>query len=239
MTMKIEKLKIKIFFDGANENDMLEMNNKAFIKGLTTNPSLMKKAGVINYKSFAKKILANIKNKPISFEIFSDELNEMEKQAYEINSWGKNVYVKIPISNTKNVSTASLLKKLSIKKVKLNVTAIMTVDQVEEIMKVLKKDVPSIISVFAGRIADTGRDPTPIMKSCLIKMKNNPSSELLWASTRESLNIFQANDIGCHIITVPINILNKVNLIDYDLSDYSLDTVKSFYQDALKAKFKI
>ena len=237
--MKIEKLKIKIFFDGANENDMLEMNNKAFIKGLTTNPSLMKKAGVINYKSFAKKILANIKNKPISFEIFSDELNEMEKQAYEINSWGKNVYVKIPISNTKNVSTASLLKKLSIKKVKLNVTAIMTVDQVEEIMKVLKKDVPSIISVFAGRIADTGRDPTPIMKSCLIKMKNNPSSELLWASTRESLNIFQANDIGCHIITVPINILNKVNLIDYDLSDYSLDTVKSFYQDALKAKFKI
>jgi len=239
MTMKIEKLKIKIFFDGANENDMLEMNNKAFIKGLTTNPSLMKKAGVINYKSFAKKILANIKNKPISFEIFSDELNEMEKQAYEINSWGKNVYVKIPISNTKNVSTASLLKKLSIKKVKLNVTAIMTVDQVEEIMKVLKKDVPSIISVFAGRIADTGRDPTPIMKSCLIKMKNNPSSELLWASTRESLNIFQANDIGCHIITVPINILNKVNLIDYDLNDYSLDTVKSFYQDALKAKFKI
>jgi len=239
MTMKIEKLKIKIFFDGANENDMLEMNNKAFIKGLTTNPSLMKKAGVINYKSFAKKILANIKNKPISFEIFSDELNEMEKQAYEINSWGKNVYVKIPITNTKNVSTASLLKKLSIKKVKLNVTAIMTVDQVEEIMKVLKKDVPSIISVFAGRIADTGRDPTPIMKSCLIKMKNNPSSELLWASTRESLNIFQANDIGCHIITVPINILNKVNLIDYDLSDYSLDTVKSFYQDALKAKFKI
>ena len=237
--MKIEKLKIKIFFDGANENDMLEMNNKAFIKGLTTNPSLMKKAGVINYKSFAKKILANIKNKPISFEIFSDELNEMEKQAYEINSWGKNVYVKIPITNTKNVSTASLLKKLSIKKVKLNVTAIMTVDQVEEIMKVLKKDVPSIISVFAGRIADTGRDPTPIMKSCLIKMKNNPSSELLWASTRESLNIFQANDIGCHIITVPINILNKVNLIDYDLSDYSLDTVKSFYQDALKAKFKI
>jgi len=218
---------------------MLEMNNKAFIKGLTTNPSLMKKAGVINYKSFAKKILANIKNKPISFEIFSDELNEMEKQAYEINSWGKNVYVKIPISNTKNVSTASLLKKLSIKKVKLNVTAIMTVDQVEEIMKVLKKDVPSIISVFAGRIADTGRDPTPIMKSCLIKMKNNPSSELLWASTRESLNIFQANDIGCHIITVPINILNKVNLIDYDLNDYSLDTVKSFYQDALKAKFKI
>jgi|TARA_B110000438_G_C15781542_1_gene636555 transaldolase len=237
--MKIEKLKIKIFFDGANENDMFQMNDKTFIKGLTTNPSLMKKAGVNNYKSFAKKILTNIKNKPISFEIFSDELNEMEKQAYEINSWGKNVYVKIPITNTKNVSTTSLLKKLSSKRVKLNVTAIMTVEQVEGVMKVLKKNVPSIISVFAGRIADTGRDPVPMMKNCLIKMKNNPSAELLWASTRETLNIFQANDIGCHIITVPINILSKINLIDYDLNDYSLDTVKSFYQDALKAKFKI
>ena len=236
---KIENLKIKIFSDGANEKDMLEMNSKSIIKGLTTNPSLMKKAGINDYKSFAKKILTNIKNKPVSFEIFSDEINEMEKQALEINSWGENIYVKIPISNTMNVSTAGLLKKLSIKKVKLNVTAIMTVDQVKEVMNVLKKDVPSIISVFAGRIADTGRDPVPIMKNCLKEMENNPKSELLWASTRELFNVFQANDIGCHIITVPIDILNKLNLIDYDLNKYSLDTVKDFYEDALKAKFKI
>ena len=236
---KIENLKIKIFSDGANEKDMLEMNSKSIIKGLTTNPSLMKKAGINDYKSFAKKILTNIKNKPVSFEIFSDEINEMEKQALEINSWGENIYVKIPISNTMNVSTAGLLKKLSIKKVKLNVTAIMTVDQVKEVMNVLKKDVPSIISVFAGRIADTGRDPVPIMKNCLKEMENNPKSELLWASTRELFNIFQANDIGCHIITVPIDILNKLNLIDYDLNKYSLDTVKDFYEDALKAKFEI
>jgi len=236
---KIENLKIKIFSDGANEKDMLEMNSKSIIKGLTTNPSLMKKAGINDYKSFAKKILTNIKNKPVSFEIFSDEINEMEKQALEINSWGENIYVKIPISNTMNVSTAGLLKKLSIKKVKLNVTAIMTVDQVKEVMNVLKKDVPSIISVFAGRIADTGRDPVPIMKNCLKEMESNPKSELLWASTRELFNIFQANDIGCHIITVPIDILNKLNLIDYDLNKYSLDTVKDFYEDALKAKFEI
>ena len=239
MIKKIEDLKIKIFSDGADKKDMLDMNSKTFIKGLTTNPSLMKKAGIKDYEAFAKDILSTIKKKPISFEVFSDDFNNMERQAMKIAGWADNVYVKIPITNTKKESSKELIKRLAEKNVKLNITAIMTLDQVKTVVSVLNDNVPSIISVFAGRIADTGRDPVPIMKNCLKEMENNPKSELLWASTRELFNIFQANDIGCHIITVPIDILNKLNLIDYDLNKYSLDTVKDFYEDALKAKFEI
>mgnify|MGYP001327850840 FL=1 len=236
---KIEDLKIKIFSDGAEKKEMLDMNGKAFIKGFTTNPSLMRKTGIKNYETFAKDILSTIKEKPISFEVFSDDFDEMERQAMKIASWADNVYVKIPITNTKKQNSAKLIKSLSEKKVKLNVTAIMTLDQVKIAVKMLDKKIPSIISVFAGRIADTGRDPIPIMKDCLNEMKNNPSSELLWASSREFLNIFQADTIGCHIITVTNDIINKVELINFDLEEYSLNTVKKFYKDASEADFKI
>jgi transaldolase len=236
---KIEDLKIKIFSDGADKKDMLEMNSKTFIKGLTTNPSLMKKAGIKDYEIFAKDILSTIKEKPISFEVFSDDFDDMEKQAMEIASWADNVYVKIPITNTKKQNSAKLIKRLSEKKVKLNITAIMTLDQVKTVLSVLDNKVPSIISVFAGRIADTGRDPIPLMNDCLKEMKINSNSELLWASPRELLNIIQADQIGCHIITVTKDIIKKLQFTNYNLEDYSLDTVKIFYKDAVDAGFKI
>ena len=236
---KIEDLKVKIFSDGADKKDMLEMNSKTFIKGLTTNPTLMKKAGIKDYELFAKDILSTIKEKPISFEVFSDDFNEMEKQAMEITSWADNVYVKIPITNTKKESSKELIKRLAEKKVKLNITAIMTLDQVKTVLSVLDNKVPSIISVFAGRIADTGRDPIPLMNDCLKEMKINSKSELLWASSRELLNIIQADQIGCHIITVTKDIIKKLQFISYDLEEYSLDTVKIFHKDAVDAGFKI
>ena len=236
---KIEDLKIKIFLDAADKKDIFDMNSKSLIKGLTTNPSLMKKAEIKDYKSFAKDILTIIKQKPISFEVFSDEFDQMEKQAMEISSWADNVYVKIPITNTKRVSSGKLIKNLAQRKIKLNITAIMNVDQVKTVLSVLNQEVPSIISVFAGRIADTGRDPIPLMQDCLKEMQINKNSELLWASSRELLNIFQANEIGCHIITVTKKIINKLKLVNYNLDEYSLDTVKSFYKDALDAKFQI
>ena len=218
---------------------MLEMNSKAFISGLTTNPSLMKKAGIKDYEAFAKDILSIIKKKPISFEVFSDDFDDMEKQAMKIASWADNVYAKIPITNTKRESSKELIKRLVERKVKLNITAIMTLDQVKKIIPVLSQNVPSILSVFAGRIADTGQDPIPLMKNCLKEMKINSKSELLWASTREFLNIIQADQIGCHIITAPNDIIKKLELINYNLEDYSLDTVKTFYKDAVDANFKI
>jgi transaldolase len=236
---KIEDLKIKIFSDGADKKEMLDMNSKTFIKGFTTNPSLMRKTGIKNYETFAKDILSIIKEKPISFEVFSDDFDEMERQAMKIASWADNVYVKIPITNTKKQNSAKLIKRLSEKKVKLNITAIMTLDQVKTAVKMFDKKIPNIISVFAGRIADTGRDPIPIMKDCLNEMKNYPNSELLWASSRELLNIIQADNIGCHIITVTNDIINKLELINFDLEEYSLNTVKTFYKDATEADFKI
>ena len=236
---KIEDLKVKIFSDGADKEDMLDMASKTFIRGLTTNPSLMKKAGIKDYEAFAKDILSTIKEKPISFEVFSDDFDEMEKQAMKITSWADNVYVKIPVTNTKKESSKELIKRLVEKKVKLNITAIMTLDQVKTVLSVLDNKVPSIISVFAGRIADTGKDPIPLMKECLTEMKINPKSELLWASPRELLNIIQADQIGCHIITVTKDVIKKLKLVNYDLEDYSLDTVKMFYKDALDAGFKI
>tara|TARA_B110000114_G_C14941558_1_gene336591 strand:- start:22 stop:744 length:723 start_codon:yes stop_codon:yes gene_type:complete len=239
MINKIEDLNIKIFSDGADKQDMLEMNSKTFIKGLTTNPSLMKKAGIKDYEAFAKDILSTIKNKPISFEVFSDDFNDMERQAMKIASWGDNVYAKIPITNTKKESSKDLIKRLAKKNVKLNITAIMTLDQVKTTLSALNNNVPSIISVFAGRLADTGLDPIPLMKDCLKEMKVNLKSELLWASTRELLNVFQAEQIGCHIITVTKDIIKKLPLINYNLDDYSLDTVKAFYKDAKDVNYKI
>ena len=229
----------KIFADGADFNEMLKLSKTSFVKGLTTNPSLMRKNGISDYGSFAEKILKKIKKKPISFEVFSDNLVEMKEQALKINSWGKNVYVKIPITNTKNKSTARLIKYLTSNDIKVNVTAIMTLKQVKEVLKNLNPKTPSYISIFAGRIADTGRDPMPIMQAALKLMKKNKKSELIWASTREIYNIYQANKIKCHVITVTGDLIKKFPLLDYNLEKYSLDTVKGFRNDAVKSKFKI
>ena len=236
---KINSLNVKIFADGANKKDMLEMNSRSFIKGLTTNPTLMKKEGITDYRKFCKEILSIIKEKPISFEVFSDDFKEMERQAREISSWGDNVYVKIPIINTKQETCYKTVEKLSRDKIKLNITAIMTLTQVKEVLLFLQPNVPSYISIFAGRIADTGIDPEPLMAEAVKLLKSLPASELIWASPRELLNIFQADSIGCQIITVTNDILNKLSLIDYDLNQYSLDTVKMFYKDAVDAGFKL
>jgi transaldolase len=236
---KVEDLKVKIFADGADKSAMLEMYQKPFIKGLTTNPTLMNKAGIRDYRAFCKDILLSIQDKPLSFEVFSDDFEEMERQALEIASWGDNVYVKIPITNTKRETCYALVKRLAKEKVKLNVTALMTLDQVSHVVASLDASVPSYISIFAGRVADTGRDPLPIMSEALSLMSVNPLSELIWASPRELLNIFQADDIGCHVITVTNDILKKLSLVGYDLDKYSLDTVKMFFNDAIVAGFKL
>ena len=236
---KLEYLKVKIFADGANKKNMLDMYSKNFIKGLTTNPSLMKKEGISDYKNFCVDILKSIKDKPISFEVFSDDFTEMERQALEIASWADNVYVKIPITNTKKETCYKTIEKLSKYKVKLNITAIMTLQQVKEVVSVLQPNIPSYISIFAGRIADTGVDPEPLMAEAVKILKPLLESELIWASPRELLNIFQADRIGCQIITVTNDILKKLYLIDYDLNAYSLDTVKMFYNDAVDAGFKL
>jgi len=236
---RVEKLKVQIFADGADKAGMLEMYNKAFIKGLTTNPTLMKKAGIKDYEAFAKEILLEVKDKSISFEVFSDEIEEMEEQAMKIAKWGENVYVKIPVTNTKGIPTYSLIKKLSDQGVKVNVTAIMTLEQVRDVVLSLNNDVPSYVSVFAGRIADTGVDPVPLMSAAIKITSLKSKAEVIWASPRELLNVFQADEIGCQIITVTNDILKKLELVDYNLSSYSLDTVKMFYNDAVAAGFKI
>ncbi|QWD78313.1 transaldolase [Polynucleobacter sp. MWH-Svant-W18] len=236
---KVEELKVKIFADGADKAGMLEMYKKPFVKGLTTNPTLMKKAGVIDYRAFCKDILTSINDKPLSFEVFSDDFAEMERQALEIASWGDNVYVKIPITNTKQEYCYALVEKLAKQKVKLNVTALMTLDQVRNVVAALDPNIPSYVSVFAGRVADTGYDPVPLMTSAVEILKAAPAAELIWASPRELLNIFQADEIGCHVITVTNDILKKLSLVGYDLNEYSLDTVKMFYADAVAAGFKL
>lgn len=218
---------------------MMEMYANPLIKGLTTNPTLMRKAGVANYRDFAKDILLEIRNKPISFEVFSDDFEEMERQAGEIASWGENVYVKIPITNTHKKPCCELVKRLVGRGMKVNITALMTMEQVHSVMRVIDPEVPSYISIFAGRIADTGRDPLPLMKEALRALKEAPASELIWASPRELLNIFQADQIGCHVITVTNDILKKLSMVGYDLNDYSLDTVKMFYHDAVSAGYQI
>jgi transaldolase len=236
---KVENLKVQIFADGADKADMLEMYTKSFIKGLTTNPTLMKKAGITDYRAFCKDILTHIKDKPLSFEVFSDDFAEMEHQAMEIASWGDNVYVKIPVTNTKQETCYALVKKLGIQKVKMNVTAIMTLAQVRDVVAALNPTVPSYVSVFAGRVADTGRDPVPMMAAAVEMLKVAPYAELIWASPRELLNIFQADNVGCQVITVTNEILKKLSLVDYDLDAYSLDTVKMFYEDAKLAGYKL
>ena len=236
---KIEELNVKIFADGADKRDILEMYSKSFIKGFTTNPTLMRKAGIADYKVFAKEILQAISDRPISFEVFSDEFPEMERQAMEIASWGENVFVKIPVTNTKRQPCYELVQKLTKSGVKVNVTALMTLEQVRDVTAVLASETLSYVSVFAGRIADTGRDPVPLMAAAVELLKIKPKAELIWASPRELLNIFQADNIGCHVITVTNDTLKKLTLVGHDLDDYSLETVKMFYEDAKGAGFEL
>jgi transaldolase len=235
----INKLKTKIFADGAEKAGMLEMYSNPLISGFTTNPTLMKKAGIKDYEKFAKDILSHIKDKPISLEVFSDDFKEMERQANEIASWGENVYVKIPVTNTKGESSGILIEELSKNGVRVNVTAIMTYEQVETVFEALEKSKGAYISVFAGRIADAGVDPLPIMVKCVELLKEQDKIELIWASPREIFNIIQADNIGCHIITVTNDLLKKLGNIGKDLTVYSLDTVKMFYDDAVSSNFKL
>jgi transaldolase len=236
---KLKDLNIKIFADGADLASIENLNSKKDISGFTTNPSLMKKAGVTDYKKFCQDVLKITKEKPVSFEIFSDDLDEMYDQANEIASWGKSVFVKIPITNSKGKKTSSLIKKLLENKIKCNVTAILTIQQVKEIYEISNSETDVIISIFAGRIADTGIDPIPMMSEAVNICKDKKNIEILWASTRELINIFQANKINCQIITVPHDILKKTSLIEKNLDDLSLETVQMFLNDAIKAGFKI
>ena len=232
-------MKIKIYTDGANKKDILYYNKQTEIAGLTTNPSLMRKSGVKNYKKFSIEILKKVVKKPVSFEVFADEFSEMYKQSKIISSWANNVYVKIPITNTKGKSCKNLIKKLSDEGINLNITAIFTKSQVDIVFKNLNKKTPAIISIFAGRIADTGRDPYNIIKYANRLFKKNLKHKILWASTRELLNIIQAEKAGADIITVPTSILNKKKLFNKSLNKYSLETVQEFYKDAKAAKYKI
>jgi transaldolase len=235
----LSQLAVKIFADGADKAGMLEMYAKPYIRGLTTNPTLMRKAGIADYRAFARDVLADIVDKPVCFEVFADDFTEMERQAVEIAAWADNVYVKIPTTNTRRESSAALVKRLADRRVKLNVTAIMTLAQVRETAAALNPATPSYVSVFAGRIADTGLDPQPLMLEAVKMLKANANAQLVWASTREVLNIFQADAIGCHVITVTRDILSKLALVGYDLTEYSLDTVKMFYDDAQSAGFSL
>lgn len=232
-------LKVKIFADGADLQGMLQMYAKPWIKGFTTNPTLMRKAGISDYKAFAIQVLKAIPDRPISFEVFSDDFPEMERQAREIATWGPNVYVKIPITNTRAESSMELCRTLAGSGLKLNVTALMTVDQVRGIAGALAGGPPACVSVFAGRVADTGVDPVPLMSEAVAVLSPHPNIELIWASPRELLNIVQAHQIGCHIITVTNDILGKLDLLGKDLDDYSLDTVKMFHRDAVASGFAL
>lgn len=236
---RVDVLKIQIFADGADIGGIREMYGNPLIKGFTTNPTLMRKAGVADYEAFALEVLRMVPDRPVSFEVFADDFSAMEAQALRIASWGKNVYVKIPVTNTKRESSADLVGRLSRRGVRLNVTAMLTLDQIREITAALDVHTPAILSVFAGRIADTGRDPVPIMKEALSIIGSRPHAELLWASPRELLNIFHADEIGCHIITVTNDVLKKLSLVGKSLADYSLETVEMFHTDASKAGYAI
>ena len=233
-------LPIKIFADGADREGIAALNAKPYIKGMTTNPTLMRKVGIADYEKFAREVLEVVKEKPISFEVFSDDLLEMRGQALKIGKWQENVYVKIPITNTRGDSALPLIADLSEEGVKLNVTAILTREQVQGVAEAVRRDVPCVVSVFAGRVADTGVDPMPLMKESLDILRSLPKAELLWASVREVLNIFQAAQCGCHIVTVPHDILEKVTKLGgMDLTELSLDTVRMFHRDAVAAAFKL
>ena len=235
----LKGLKVKLFADGADLAGMREMAANPMIKGFTTNPTLMRKAGIADYKAFAHDVLAAIPDRPVSFEVFADDFAAMETQALEIASWGRHVNVKIPVTNTRREFCGPLVERLSKQGVQLNVTAVMTLDQVRRVTERLHPDTPAIISVFAGRIADTGRDPVPIMAESVKIMKARPRAELIWASPRELLNIFQADAIGCHIITATNDILKKLSLVGKDLEGYSLETVEMFHKDASAAGYTI
>lgn len=240
MKRTLKDLPIHIFADGADKAGMLKLNADPLIKGMTTNPTLMRKAGLTDFEAFARDILQTITTKPLSLEVFSDEFPEMKRQALKISGWGKNVYAKIPITNTRGESSLPLIKELAADGVQLNITAILTLDQVRGVAGVLNPKVPSVVSVFAGRIADTGVDPVAIMTESKQILKGLPHAELLWASVREVLNIFQASDCGCHIVTVPHDILGKaMKMSGMDLAELSLDTVKMFANDAQAAGFTL
>jgi transaldolase len=235
----VSDLRVKIFADGADKPGMLEIYAKPYIKGFTTNPTLMRKAGIEDFEAFTRDIVAAIPDRPLSVEVFADDFAEMEAQAETIATWGDNIYVKIPVTDTKGESTAPLVRRLASRKIKLNVTALMTVAQVREVADALAQGVSSYVSVFAGRIADTGRDPVPLMSEAVQALRPYPHLELIWASPRELLNVFHADAIGCHIITVTNDILAKLALVGKDLDEYSLDTVKMFHNDAVKVGYKI
>src|SRR4029077_13455347 len=235
----INDLSVKLFADGADKAAMLDMYAHPLIRGFTTNPTLMRKAGIADYQAFAKEILSAIPDRPISFEVLADEFGEMERQAHTISAWGAHVYVKIPITNTRSESASGLLRRLARAGVKLNVTAVLTLDQVREAGAALAGGPPCCISVFAGRIADTGRDPVPLMAAAVRLLHPHPQMELIWASPRELLNVFQADAVGCHIITATTDILKKLSLVGKDLDHYSLETVEMFYKDAKAAGYTI
>ncbi|HEX5274836.1 MAG TPA: transaldolase [Candidatus Rubrimentiphilum sp.] len=232
-------LRIKIFADGADRATMLDLYRNPLIKGFTTNPTMMRSAGVSGYEEFARGVLADIPDRPISFEVFSDDEGEMGRQARTIAGWGANVYVKIPVTNTLGKSTAGLVHRLAADSIKVNVTALMTLAQVSEMGDVLRGPVPACVSVFAGRIADTGVDPVPIMAEAVRILADSPNIELIWASPREVLNIFHAESAGCHIITATHDLLKKLHLVGKDLGEYSLETVKMFYRDAAAANLAL
>lgn len=239
MRTSMNEFKVKLFADGADLQTMLELSKKPYIKGLTTNPTLMRKAGIKDYKEFAKDVLGEIRNKPVSFEVFSDDFDEMIEQGMEIASWGSNVNVKIPITNSKGESSTKVIQHLSNQGVALNVTALLTSEQVKTVIESINPSASTYISVFAGRIADTGRDPIPVMQTSLELMGHLPNLELIWASPRELLNLIQADEIGCHIITATADILKKLELIGKDLTQYSLETVMMFRDDAVASGFTI
>jgi transaldolase len=236
---RLADLKVKIFADGADYDGIVKMSRDPLIKGFTTNPSLMRKAGVSDYEAFARKVLGTITDRPVSFEVFADDFPSMAEQARTIAGWGPNVNVKIPVTNTKGQSSAEIIRALSADGVVLNVTAIFTLDQVRTVADALNSATPAIVSVFAGRIADTGVDPIPHMLAAKQILGSRPKAQLLWASTRELLNIFHAEESGCEIVTVPNEFLSKLDLIDKDLVEYSRETVQAFYRDATVAGYQI
>lgn len=239
MTKRLSDLDVQIFADGADISGMASLAKATWIRGFTTNPTLMRKAGVDDYREFALRVLDIVDERPVSFEVFADAFSEMEDQAFEISSWGKKVFVKIPVTNSRGDSSGSVLRNLSAAGVQINVTAVMTLNQVKEALENLRPDIASYVSVFAGRISDTGCDPIPLMKQTLEMMLHHGASELIWASPRELLNVFQADSIGCHAITVTSDLLNKIELIGKDLQEYSRETVEMFYRDAVKANYRI
>jgi transaldolase len=232
-------LKIKIFADGADRESIVRLYANPLIQGFTTNPTLMRKAGVEAYETFAREVLEVVTDRPISFEVFSDEFKEMEQQALQISSWADNVYVKVPVTNTNGEPAEDVVRRLAERGVKVNVTALMTPAQVSEVIEWLAGGPPCYVSVFAGRIADTGRDPIPLMAESLEILSAHPNAELIWASPREILNIVQADQIGCHIITVTHDLLRKLPLLGKDLDDFSLETVRMFRDDAVRAGYSL